>query len=242
MAGDEELRRLRCLHPQADRDLLARLSGMSFALPPLRARLEDLGLLVATFLDEHQPQSQTELDLVHTLAVASWRLRRLRAMETGLIELRLVDYEEDFDKGYTSLRPHERLAFVFARNTEQFNTLSRYEGRIERSFYRALHEGRSRDGRPLVPAFPYTSYTLLTREDSDAIHAYLAQRLVLDPGLPEPWRGGLLAAIVPSAWLESAEFGAAINELVRLHRANAQLETVRLSPRSKLFPSKPSPT
>ncbi|MDP3871178.1 MAG: cytochrome c [Methyloversatilis sp.] len=40
-------------------------------------------------------------------------------------------------------------------------------------FWRALHEGRSRDGRLLYPAFPYTSYTHVTREDSDALWAYL---------------------------------------------------------------------
>ena len=40
-------------------------------------------------------------------------------------------------------------------------------------FWRALHEGRSRDGHLLYPAFPYTNYTLVTREDSDAIFAYL---------------------------------------------------------------------
>ena len=40
-------------------------------------------------------------------------------------------------------------------------------------FWRALHHGRSRDGRALVPAFPYTSYTHVTREDSDALFAYL---------------------------------------------------------------------
>ena len=40
-------------------------------------------------------------------------------------------------------------------------------------FWRAMHEGRSRDGRRLVPAFPYTSYTRIPREDSDAIFAYL---------------------------------------------------------------------
>lgn len=39
-------------------------------------------------------------------------------------------------------------------------------------FWRALHLGRGRDGRRLVPAFPYTSYTLLTREDSDALFAF----------------------------------------------------------------------
>ena len=40
-------------------------------------------------------------------------------------------------------------------------------------FWRAMHNGRSKDGRLLYPAFPYTSYTHVTREDSDAIFAYL---------------------------------------------------------------------
>ena len=40
-------------------------------------------------------------------------------------------------------------------------------------FWRALHQGRSRDGRLLSPAFPYSNYTLVTRADSDALHAYL---------------------------------------------------------------------
>jgi mono/diheme cytochrome c family protein len=40
-------------------------------------------------------------------------------------------------------------------------------------FWRAMHNGRSKSGRLLYPAFPYTSYTQVTREDSDAIFAYL---------------------------------------------------------------------
>ena len=40
-------------------------------------------------------------------------------------------------------------------------------------FWRAMHNGRSKDGRLLYPAFPYTSYTQVTREDSDALFAYL---------------------------------------------------------------------
>jgi mono/diheme cytochrome c family protein len=40
-------------------------------------------------------------------------------------------------------------------------------------FWRAMHNGRSRDGRLLYPAFPYPNYTRITRADSDAIHAYL---------------------------------------------------------------------
>jgi mono/diheme cytochrome c family protein len=40
-------------------------------------------------------------------------------------------------------------------------------------FWRALHNGRSKDGRLLYPAFPYPNYTLVTRADADAIYAYL---------------------------------------------------------------------
>lgn len=40
-------------------------------------------------------------------------------------------------------------------------------------FFRALHEGKSRDGTSLYPAFPFTSYTKVTRADSDAIFAWL---------------------------------------------------------------------
>ena len=40
-------------------------------------------------------------------------------------------------------------------------------------FWRAMHHGRSRDGRLLYPVFPYPNYTGLTRADSDAMFAYL---------------------------------------------------------------------
>ncbi|MDH4390495.1 MAG: c-type cytochrome [Aquabacterium sp.] len=40
-------------------------------------------------------------------------------------------------------------------------------------FRRALWHGRSADGRLLVPAFPYTHYTLVTRADADALWAHL---------------------------------------------------------------------
>jgi len=40
-------------------------------------------------------------------------------------------------------------------------------------FWRALHHGKGRDGRRLSPAFPYTSYTHVSRADADALFAYL---------------------------------------------------------------------
>lgn len=40
-------------------------------------------------------------------------------------------------------------------------------------FYRALHEGKGHDGTSLYPAFPFPSYTKVTRADSDAMFAWL---------------------------------------------------------------------
>ncbi len=40
-------------------------------------------------------------------------------------------------------------------------------------FWRALHLGRSRDGRLMLPVCPYPQFTRVTRADSDALHAYL---------------------------------------------------------------------
>jgi mono/diheme cytochrome c family protein len=56
-------------------------------------------------------------------------------------------------------------------------------------FWRALHNGRSKSGRLLYPAFPYTSYTQVTREDSDALFAYLvSQPAVAQPNQPHTLR------------------------------------------------------
>lgn len=40
-------------------------------------------------------------------------------------------------------------------------------------FYRMMHTGRFPDGGLLYPAMPFASYTKVTRQDSDAIYAYL---------------------------------------------------------------------
>lgn len=49
-------------------------------------------------------------------------------------------------------------------------------------FWRALHNGRSKDGRLLYPAFPYPSYTQVTRDDADALFAFLRSL----PAQPRP--------------------------------------------------------
>lgn len=47
-------------------------------------------------------------------------------------------------------------------------------------FWRALRNGRSRDGRLLYPAFPYPNYTHIQREDADALFAFLQSQAAVN--------------------------------------------------------------
>lgn len=51
---------------------------------------------------------------------------------------------------------------------------------------RALHDGVRHDGKRLYPAFPYTSYSQLSRDDVLAIKAYLFSLPVVERATPEP--------------------------------------------------------
>ena len=48
-----------------------------------------------------------------------------------------------------------------------------HRGRFRADGDPALHEGKSKDGSLLYPAFPYPSYTKVTRADADAIYGYI---------------------------------------------------------------------
>ncbi len=56
-------------------------------------------------------------------------------------------------------------------------------------FVRALHEGIRKDGQRLYPAFPYTSYTALSRSDALAIKAYLFSLPSVRQETPKPALG-----------------------------------------------------
>lgn len=53
-------------------------------------------------------------------------------------------------------------------------------------FWNALHHGRSRGGRLLAPAFPYEHTSLLSREDTDAMFAWLHSQPAVQQPQPAP--------------------------------------------------------
>lgn len=78
-------------------------------------------------------------------------------------------------------------------------------------FWRAMHHGRSKEGRLLYPAFPYPSYTKLTRQDSDALYAYLRSVPPVEQAnqahqLPFPYNTQAALAVWRALFFQPAQF------------------------------------
>ena len=68
-------------------------------------------------------------------------------------------------------------------------------------FWRSLHHGRSKDGRLLYPAFPYPSFTRVSREDSDALYAFLRSvPAVEQPNAPHALRFPYNTQLALAVW------------------------------------------
>src|SRR5438477_7778381 len=107
---------------------------------------------------EHDPATPTEEALVVQLAMATWRLRRLYHAEAGFYTYKVED-TADSKKRY-NLDDASHMGLISDWNNKTLDTFSRNEGRLERSFYRALHElqrlhkERQSNLASVVPAAP----------------------------------------------------------------------------------------
>jgi len=109
----------------------------------------DFESLLDSFESEHHPTTPTEEALVRQMAMSQWRLRRLYHVEAAFLNLSLGEYAEDPGEQYENLDDVGRLAYVVAHSDQTLTNLSRFEARLERSFYKALRElQRLRADRP----------------------------------------------------------------------------------------------
>jgi hypothetical protein len=98
----------------------------------------DFTNLLGSLEAEHAPASPTEEALVVQLAMATWRLRRLYHQEAGFYTCQLqslVGMQKDLN-----LDDAGRMGHAAAWSESTLNMFNRQEARLERSFYRALHE------------------------------------------------------------------------------------------------------
>jgi len=128
----------------------------SEVLIPMDEDRPQFDCLCDAFETEFQPIGPTEESLLENLVAAKWRLGRARREETGFFVKRAIELEHDSQE-YRELARNARLAMIVDLDSAGANTLakiSRYEARLERSFYKALSELRRTQSQrePLEPA------------------------------------------------------------------------------------------
>ncbi len=123
-----------------------------------------------SFRGHFAPADPLEEFLVEQLIVAAWRLRRSRIIERFILEQQATDVQADLKKykvHYTD--PADYLALAYRKECDGNNALdhlSRHQTRIERAFYRALHElDRQRSNRP-APRAPQAPPVLQNEPNS----------------------------------------------------------------------------
>ena len=97
---------------------------------------EEFDALLASFLDEHQPETPTERDLIERMAAARWRQERIWSAETAGLDnqIRHPRYHEGEDYATQTF-----VAFrTLSDDSGVLDLLSRYEARFERQFRAAL--------------------------------------------------------------------------------------------------------
>ena len=106
---------------------------------------EDFQQLRADYLNQFQPQTAVETDLVDVMAIARWRLRRLLAIEAHLFDLEILSRKSEiqYRSKQKPMEQEDRLAFVFQTLGDNGNSLTlllRYEGSLNRSYDKALKQ------------------------------------------------------------------------------------------------------
>lgn len=96
-------------------------------------------------------------------------------------------------------------------------------------FWRAMHNGRSKDGRWLYPAFPYQQYSLLTREDVDALFSYLKSLPAVeqhnkDHSLSFPYNTQIALALWRAMYFKPLAFAAVADKPVQWQRGRYLVE------------------
>jgi hypothetical protein len=98
----------------------------------------DFTNLMDSYGAEHAPTTPTEEALVVQLGLAAWRLRRLYLQEAGFYAFQSKDTADNTE--FLELNQAERMGYICFISEKTLAMFNRQEARLERTFYRALHE------------------------------------------------------------------------------------------------------
>ena len=103
-------------------------------------RKTDYDALLASFLDRYRPSDEAERDLIREMVNAHWRLRRIEAMETALVQKAIDDQMAELGEG-ADPGLAQFLAYAdVAENSKGLRLLNRYAKDLRRSYEKALGE------------------------------------------------------------------------------------------------------
>lgn len=101
--------------------------------------------MLREYYEHWQPANQPERDLVNDIAACRWRLNRIVALETALIDLEMDRGFEDFKKNFVRADEGTRCAVAYRSLTDESRTLanlSRHESRLRRAIEHATNQLR----------------------------------------------------------------------------------------------------
>src|SRR4051812_45886269 len=99
---------------------------------------EEFQAAFEAYTEEWQPESLTELDLVTSLAQASWRLKRVIAIGSASLDLQLDSDLAAFDQNYPGSDETTRLALSYEAQLPTISDLHRHEAHLQRIVDRSI--------------------------------------------------------------------------------------------------------
>jgi hypothetical protein len=118
----------------------------------------------------HEPATPAEEDVFEEMAIARWRLRRMRTVELGLLNAEILAQQSTSD----SSKPSAHLASAFRALADDSRSLalaSRYESRLQRLYdraYKTLRElQQARKSEPPEEPHTITVRWIDPRKESD---------------------------------------------------------------------------
>jgi hypothetical protein len=118
--------------------------GLTASFPLLEHESEtEFQAFLDAYIDRFQPADAVELDLVQTMAIARWRLRRIAVIESNLFENELALSDDQINEEFDSIADQNRVAWVFnklAGESKALTLLMRYEASLNRLYERAAKQ------------------------------------------------------------------------------------------------------
>jgi len=102
---------------------------------------QDLDDLLEAHRSAYRPVGALEEELVRTLTVTRWRLRRIAVLESEVLDIELCQSEEDLEEEFSEIEDLGRLGFVFrklADGSQVLALLIRYESALTRTVDRTF--------------------------------------------------------------------------------------------------------